>query len=193
MDRHVPYCPAVAAAILARMVEEKYAVGEYERRFLLAHRPRGMVDPRAIVDEYINDTRLRLRTVDWHDTGQHDQKLGHKRRLVDGDPTAIMCTSLYLDDDEVAVLSLLPSRRLAKTRWRLNIGAVVASVDVFEESLEGLILMEVDLGDPTLLEEFTPPSWVGPDVTRTERFTGGELAGLSFQDLAADISLALTS
>jgi CYTH domain-containing protein len=173
------------------MVEEKYAVVEYERRFLLDHRPHGMVDPRTIVDEYINDTRLRLRTVDWHDSGQHDQKLGHKRRVDEGDPTAIMCTSLYLDDDEVAVLSLLPSRRLAKTRWRLDIGSVVASVDVFEESLEGLILMEVDLGDPALLEEFAPPSWVGPDVTRTERFTGGELAGLSFADLAADISLAL--
>lgn len=175
------------------MAEEKYAVGEYERRFLLADRPHDIVDPRAIVDEYISDTRLRLRTVAWHDTDQHDQKLGHKRRLVEGDPTGIMCTSLYLDDNEVAVLSLLPSRRLVKTRWRLNIGAVVASVDVFEESLEGLILMEIDLGDPALLKNFTPPSWVGPDVTRNERFTGGELAGLSFQDLAADISLALTS
>jgi CYTH domain-containing protein len=183
---------ATATSILAPMVDEKYAVGEYERRFLLDHRPHGMVDPRGIVDEYINDTRLRLRTVDWHDTGQHDQKLGHKRRVDENDPTAIMCTSLYLDDNEVAVLSLLPSRRLAKTRWRLNIGTVVASVDVFEGSLEGLILMEVDLGAPALLEEFTPPSWVGPDVTRTERFTGGGLAGLSFKDLAADISLAHT-
>jgi CYTH domain-containing protein len=67
----------------------------------------------------------------------------------------------------------------------------MASIDVFEESLEGLILMEVELGDPARLEEFTPPSWVGPDVTRNERFTGGELAGLSFQDLAADIAVAL--
>lgn len=175
------------------MVEEKYAVGEYERRFLLGHRPHGMIDPRAIVDEYINDTRLRLRTVDWPDTDEHQQKLGHKRRLVEGDPTGIMCTSLYLDDNEVAVLSLLPSRRLAKTRWRLNVGAVVASVDVFEESLEGLILLEVDLGAPDLLDGFTPPSWAGPDVTRNERFTGGELAGRSFHDLADDISLAVTS
>lgn len=169
---------------------DKYAVGEYERRFLLAEVPEGVSDPRAIVDHYIDGTRLRLRTVDRQVSGQQDRKLGHKRRLVESDPTAIMCTSMYLDDGEVAVLSLLPSRRLVKTRWRLDIGSVIASVDVFGEALEGLILLEVDLGDPVALERFTPPTWVGPEVTRNERLAGGGLAGRSLTDLAADITSA---
>ncbi len=176
-----------------RMVEEKYAVGEYERRFLLDRIPDDVADPRTIVDEYITDTRLRLRTVHWPDTDQRDQKLGHKRRLVESDPTGIMCTSLYLDDDEITVLATLPSRRLVKTRWRLTLGEVAASIDVFEESLEGLIMLEVDLGGPDLLAMFTPPDWVGPEVTHDEHFTGGELAGVSFQDLAPHISRATTS
>jgi len=183
--------PSGAGSHTGRVVEEKYAVGEYERRFLLSHLPDGMADPQHITDSYITGTRLRLRTVDWHEGGKHDQKLGHKRRLVDDDPTAIMCTSLYLNAAEFAVLSRLPSKSLVKTRWRLHLGAVAASIDVFDESLEGLILMEVDLGDPSILEGYSPPVWAGPDVTRNERFTGGELAGRSFIDLANDIALVM--
>jgi len=180
-----------AGSHTGRVVEEKYGVGEYERRFLLSRLPDGMADPRRITDSYITGTRLRLRTVDWREGGKHDQKLGHKRRLVDDDPTAIMCTSLYLNAAEFAVLSRLPSKSLVKTRWRLHLGAIAASIDVFDESLEGLILMEVDLGDPSMLEGYAPPVWAGPDVTRNERFTGGELAGRSFIDLGNDIALVM--
>lgn len=164
------------------MVNEKYSVGEFERRFLLEEVPPGVTNPRHIVDLYVEGTRLRLRSVDQAGAAT-DWKLGHKRRIVEVDPTAIMHTSMYLDEGEFDVLSALPARRLVKTRWAVDVGGRTCSVNVFEEALAGLIVLEADLGDPELLDDFVPPDWAGPEVTRIEAFTGGELAGRSLADL----------
>ncbi|MEM9565521.1 MAG: hypothetical protein AAGA93_23060 [Actinomycetota bacterium] len=171
------------------MTREKYAVGEYERRFLLDDIPAGATDPRRIVDRYIDDTRLRLRTVE-QAGAETERKLGHKRRLSTSDPTAIMHTSLYLDDDEFRTLATLPARRLVKTRLAITVDGTPCSVNVFDESLTGLILMEVDLGDPSLLDGFVPPPWAGADVSGDEAFTGGGLAGKSLDDLAEALATA---
>ncbi len=162
----------------------KYAVGEYERRFLLDEIPAGVTNPRHIVDRYLDRTRLRLRTVETPD-GATDRKLGHKRRVEPDDPTAILHTSMYLDAAELEVLGGLPGRHLAKTRWAVAVDdGVTGSVNVFEQDLAGLVLLEVDLGSPDLLDRFEPPVWAGPEVTRIEAFTGGALAGATFADLA---------
>ena len=168
----------------------KYAVGEYERRFLLDAVPPGATNPRRIVDRYLDGTRLRLRTVE-APGADTDRKLGHKRRAVADDPTAILHTSMYLDDAEYGVLATLPARRLVKTRWAITLadggrGPVTGSVNVFEDDLDGLILLEVDLGAPDLLWAFEPPPWAGREVSQDEAFTGGELAGRSFADLPVD-------
>jgi CYTH domain-containing protein len=165
-------------------MNNKYSVGEFERRFLLSELPSSSVDPRKIIDHYVDGTRLRLRTVERSDRDEIEHKLGHKRRVDIADPTAVMCTSLYLNEDELAILSELPSHRLVKTRWRLDLGGIDGAVDIFEESLKGLIMLEVDLGSQTELGRFVPPDWVGPEVSHIEAFTGGALAGKSRADLA---------
>ena len=163
-------------------MKEKYSVGEYERRFLLDAVPTGATRPRRIVDHYVDGTRLRLRSVD-EAGAETDRKLGHKRRVVETDPTAIMHTSLYLDEAEFEVVSTLPGRRLVKTRWAVDADGTPASVNEFHEDLTGLILLEVDLGEPALLDGFVPPPWVGPELTHHEAFTGGALAGASLHEL----------
>lgn len=180
------------------MVKEKYSVAECERRFLLDGVPSGVTNPRRIVDHYIDNTRLRIRLVEstvgepeGDDAPDIDRKLGHKRRVVADDPTTIMCTSLYLDQAEFEVVSTLPGRRLVKTRWTVDAGAgVTGAVDVFDESLTGLVVLEVDLGDESALAAFAAPPWCGPEITHVEAFTGGELAGRSFDDLAEHLAAA---
>ena len=161
---------------------EKYAVGEYERRFLLPNLPEAVGNPRHITDRYIDNTRLRLRSVD-DGRGDAVDKLGHKRRANDDDPTHIMCTSLYLDAAEFETLSQLGARTLTKTRWAIDVDDEAGSVDEFTGDLAGLVLLEVDLRDPGRLDRFAPPSWAGPEVTYDEMFTGGQLAGRSFSDI----------
>jgi hypothetical protein len=171
------------------MANAKYAVGEYERRFLLDGIPPGATSPRRIVDRYIDGTRLRLRTVE-HPGGDPDRKLGHKRRVDEGDPTAILHTSLYLDEVELDVLATLPARELVKTRWAVEAAGWACSVDAFEGPLIGLILLEVDVGNAALLDRFAPPPWAGPEVTLDEALTGGRLAGATLAGLAGPLAAA---
>jgi len=58
----------------------KYAVVERERRFLVTSVPDGVVSSTAIVDRYVDGTRLRLREMRAAD-GTVTRKLGHKVRL----------------------------------------------------------------------------------------------------------------
>jgi hypothetical protein len=166
------------------MIEDKYATCEAERRFLLDALPPGAADPRRIVDRYIADSRLRLRSVE-RPGAVPERKLGHKRRPAPDDPTVVMHTSLYLDQGEFDLLSSLPARILAKTRWSVDVAGRACSVDEFDHPLAGLLLLEVDLGHPSALDQFVPPPWAGPEVTRIEAFTGGRLAGASPADLDA--------
>ncbi len=168
-------------------MEEKYSVGEFERRFLLRSVPAKASRPRHITDHYVDGTRLRLRLVT-ESNGTESWKLGHKRREEQHDPTAIRHTSLYLDADEFAVVSTLPGRRLTKTRWTMAVGDSSCAVDEFTGDLDGLIMLEADLRDRHKLHAFTPPPWAGPEVTRDETFTGGQLAGRQLSDLAKHIA-----
>ena len=79
-------------------VSLKYAVIERERRFLVRSVPSGVTGVSQIRDRYIDASKLRLREVRGLD-GRVVRKLGQKIRLGDG-PSAIACTSVYLDDEE---------------------------------------------------------------------------------------------
>ncbi len=152
----------------------KYAVVEHERRWKLTEVPAGARDPRRIADRYLDGTRLRLRLVETPAGEVLQRKLGHKRRVDPADPSAVMHTSLYLDEAEWAALAVLPGQDLAKTRWLLNVGDWLAAVDEFAD---GLVLLEIDFGSEAALRDFEPPDWLGEEVTQEEAFTGGRLAG----------------
>lgn len=108
----------------------KYARIERERRFLLAGSPPlpAVSARRRITDRYLPGTRLRLRRVDWDDSGsrpghagQDDGqaefkltqklpagRLGHVRGLI---------TNTYLSATEYELLASLPAGVLTKTRF----------------------------------------------------------------------------
>lgn len=117
----------------------KYTRVESERRFLLRTRPAGITRSATIHDRYIDGGHLRLREV-VDDDRTVVRKLGHKIR-IDG-VRRIACTSIYLTDDEWQLMSVLPGRRLTKTRhWVGDTGVVV------DEFVDGSLVAEIDGGE----------------------------------------------
>ena len=112
----------------------------------------------------------RLREVRAED-GVVVRKLGHKVRLTEG-PAEVACTSLYLDDEEWALLSALPARVLRKKRHMVATGGWLVAIDEHED---GTLIAEIDDHDePSSLV----PDWlvVVRDVSNDEAWTGAGLA-----------------
>ena len=76
-------------------------------------------------------------------------------------------------EDAVAMLGMV-SGVVLKTRRRIPMGDHVWEVDVFEGENDGLIVAEIELGDPD--EAFPRPAWLGAEVTGMPRYFNSELS-----------------
>lgn len=161
---------------------QRYARLELERRFLLASQPPGDITKTVhIMDRYFLGTRLRLRRMveTVGDSVKTYYKLTQKVPAPDGAPGLI--STIYLTEEEFALLSTLPGSMLRKTRYSIP----PFGVDAFESALSGLLLAEVEFDDDATMNAFSPPSWVVAEVTRDRCFTGGHLVTLCSGDLKA--------
>ncbi|MGB4442315.1 MAG: CYTH domain-containing protein [Coriobacteriia bacterium] len=67
-------------------------------------------------------------------------------------------------------------RRIEKRRHLLAEGDVTYEVDVFEGSLQGLLLAEVEFHSLDEARSFEPPAWFGPEVTHDIGYSNAALA-----------------
>ena len=68
---------------------------------------------------------------------------------------------------------------VAKTRYKIPVGALIWEIDEFEGENAGLILAEVELSAED--QEVELPSWIGPEVTGDRRYHNSYLVQHPFQ------------
>jgi CYTH domain-containing protein len=159
----------------------KYARVERERRFLLERFPAvQVVRVRRISDRYIEGTTLRLRQIN-EEGGPTILKLTQKIPARAGGAQEGFITTMHLTEDEFCVLEKLPAQQLSKMRH----SAPPFGIDVFEGTLEGLLLAEAEFDSAAEADALSLPSFLGPEVSGDIRFTGGRLARASRQDVQA--------
>lgn len=152
----------------------KYAFVERERRWLCREFPRErVVSAEAIVDLYVAGTRLRLREATPVGGGPVKRRLARKADVA---PDTRLITSIYLDAAEFELLKRLPGQMLRKTRHHLAPRELSPSVDVFEGSLAGLILAEMEFESDAAMAAFEAPDFAIREVTDDPRYCGGWLA-----------------
>ena len=156
-------------------VAPKYAHSEIERRWLVEPalaETLPAVEPIALLDRYIDGTRLRLREMRRGE--QVVWKLTKKYECID--PIARPIVTAYLTRDEYDVFAGLPSHVLAKQRYRLSHGGHDFSLDRFEGDLQGLVLAEIEVEDEATLRALPDPAWAIRDITADARYQGASLA-----------------
>jgi CYTH domain-containing protein len=160
----------------------KYARVEIERRFLLAGVPDGaeISALHEIDDRYIDGTRLRLRRMA-RVGGATQLKLTQKLPEPDGGARQGALTTFYLSEAEHAAVARLPAAELRKSR--LSIGPY--GVDVFHGELEGLHLAEAEFATMQDAAALVPAAFCHAEVTSDRRFTGGELARATGEQVRA--------
>ncbi len=158
----------------------KYARVERERRFLLAAPPPEVAAaPRRIIDRYLTGTRLRLRRVEYLDSGTSEFKLTQKIPASRPGPVRGLITNIYLSREEYDLLVALPAAGLSKTRASVP----PLAIDVFDPPLDGLVLAEAEFGTDDEASGFSPPRYSVAEVTDDARFAGGRLAQTSRPEL----------
>lgn len=73
-----------------------------------------------------------------------------------------------------ALLKLCEPGKIIKDRYLVKAGRHDFEVDVFHETLEGLVIAEVELNDEN--EKFRKPSWLGKEVTGNKEYYNSSLA-----------------
>jgi CYTH domain-containing protein len=164
----------------------KYAKLEQERRFLLRSIPEDMLGDKnfiRIIDRYIPSTRLRLRRMESPLGDALIFKLGQKYRPSDFEDHQAIMTNLYLNEVEYKVLEALGGPQLAKRRYPYLLGKYKYAIDVFEDTLAGLILAEIEGGSAVDLTSIPVPRFALQEVTSDPAFSGANLAGLTGVEL----------
>ena len=67
-------------------------------------------------------------------------------------------------------------RRVVKVRHRIPHDEHIIELDVFCDSLDGLVFAEVEFDSSEALDAFEPPTWFGREVTDDGRYTNAALA-----------------
>lgn len=166
----------------------KYARIEEERRFLLRNLPDDLhpdSDFTRIIDHYVPSTRLRLRRIESPAGGILQRKLGQKYRADHLESHQTIMTNIYLDEAEYETLSNLGGYQLVKRRYRYPYAGEERSLDVFEEHLQGLVMLEIERRPGSSIVELPVPPFAIREVTGDPFFSGGRLAALPQEDFKA--------
>ncbi len=159
---------------------------ELERTFLVKELPKEIegADFVEIVDIYIPDgpehSHLRLRK-------KGDKCSITKKTPMADDASEMMEYTIELSEAEYEALASCSEKRVAKKRYYAKIDGFDAEVDVFEEGLEGLVLVDFEFSDVSEKNKFVMPENLLADVTPEEFIAGGMLAGKNYDDIAEDL------
>ncbi|HEX8747516.1 MAG TPA: hypothetical protein VF717_09975 [Pyrinomonadaceae bacterium] len=177
------------AADVSRKIE-KYAHLERERRFLLRSYPPELEPAHyhtQIFDNYITNTRLRLRKVREPYKREWTFKLAQKFAPDPEDLSRTWITNIYLTQDEYEMFAHLEGNEIRKNRYPYERDGRKFSVDVFLGALHGLVLAETEFESDEELDGFQMPSFAVMEVTNDPMFTGGRLVELTAEQIREEL------
>lgn len=157
---------------------------ELERTYLARNIPGNIheTEPLRLSDIYVPEAgtphpRLRIRKKG----GAFE--ITKKVPVSEGDASAHIEKTIELSELEFSALALASNRTLIKDRYELDVGGYAAEVDVFQEALEGLILIEFEFRTEQERDSFTAPEVCLYDVTQEDFIAGAHLAGKTYADI----------
>ena len=69
-----------------------------------------------------------------------------------------------------------------KTRYKLPLDELVAEIDIYEDYLEGLMVVEVEFPNLKKAKDFVIPSYFGKEITKDKKFKNKNLSQINSLD-----------
>lgn len=160
---------------------------ELERTFLLKKYPADMKTLRSteVFDIYFPQAALHpnLRV----------RKKGEKFEITKKHPVEGTDSSrqseetIPLTKEEFLEFAVLQGKRVRKIRYYYQAGVDMAEIDVFQDDLEGLVLIDFEFKTIEEKNNFVMPDFCLAEVTQEKFTAGGILAGKKYSDLETDL------
>lgn len=156
---------------------------ELERTFLLKKLPvdLGILRSMEVFDIYFPEKavhpilRLRKKGDKYEITKKHP--------MEDADSSRQSEETIPLTEEEFRDFARLQGKRVRKIRHYFQVGPNMAEIDVFQDDLEGLILIDFEFKTVEAKNDFVMPDFCLADVTQELFTAGGILAGKKYEDI----------
>ncbi|PCI30801.1 hypothetical protein COB52_00990 [Candidatus Kaiserbacteria bacterium] len=161
---------------------------ELELTYLAKELPKDLFDSpsKKIVDLYVENgmehSDLRIRR------NGDEYELTRKRPTEEGDASKQVETTIPISDVEFESFSGTRSKVVSKTRYYYEYGGTVAEFDIFENAMEGLVVIDFEFNSELEKDEFAMPAFCLADVTQEKFIAGGMVAGKGYGDLEEDLN-----
>ena len=179
---------------------DKTARTEMRRVFLLQNLPEPLTRAsrhQQIFDNYLENTRLRLRSVRVPETKAWTWILQQHTPLENLAGSEI--AEITLNEAEHVALEIFEGRDISKNerlstseirknRYFYDCGGRKIEIDLFLGELWGLITAQVYFENAATMKSFAPPPFVIAEVTTNEFFTGRNLLGKSFANVQKEFA-----
>ncbi|MEZ5428597.1 MAG: hypothetical protein R2747_20290 [Pyrinomonadaceae bacterium] len=159
---------------------------DLRRTFLFQGLPEPLTPASAhlqIFDNYIENTRLRLRSIRVPEENKWTRVLQQRFPALNNDLSHWKMAEIHLDETEHLTLEKFEGREIRKNRYFFEWSGRQLELDVFLGRLWGLNLMTVHFETGKELIDFLPPDFVICEVTDDKFFTGEILVEKTFDEV----------
>jgi CYTH domain-containing protein len=156
---------------------------ELERTFLAKYLPQGIeiFDCKEIIDIYIpkgsRHPVLRLRK------NGEKYEMTKKEPVREGDASNMNEQTITLAREEFDALKRIRGKIVHKFRYIYPFGPHTAEIDVFQEELEGLVIVDFEFNSLEEKDAFKMPAFCLAEITQDEALAGGMLCGKSYEEI----------
>ena len=136
-----------------------------------------------LFDNYIIETRLRLRSIRLPETKEWTYLLQHRLTVRDGDLSVLKVAEMHLDDAEHTQLETFEGNEIRKNRYFHEFDGRSFTFDIYLGALWGLNRARVDFQNEVDLAAFVPPPFAVFEVTNEPFFDDGKLVYRKFNEV----------
>ncbi|MEP6787403.1 MAG: hypothetical protein ABJB40_03160 [Acidobacteriota bacterium] len=170
---------------------DKTAQTELHRLFLIERLPEPLTPASShlqLFDNYIENTRLRLRSIRDPYTKTWTRMLQQRFPWAEGEYAVTKLAEIHLNDAEYAVFEHYEGREIRKNRYFHEFDRMSLIFDVYLGPLWGLNTARVDFDSLEKMDDFVPPPFAVFEVTNDPFFTGESLVDKKFTDVQAEVA-----
>jgi CYTH domain-containing protein len=163
---------------------------EFRRLFLINDLPEPLTRADShlqFFDNYIENTRLRLRRIRVPQTKEQSWIMEHRFPADENNLAVWKLSEVFLREDEYKIFEHLEGREIRKNRYFYELDDKRIDLDVFLGALWGLNTARICFDSEEQMEHFEAPSFAVFEVTNDKFFTGENLVGKTFADVQSEV------